>query len=170
MAKRRHRRDPEPGKFEDPLSNYDEPEYADKLEHSLSEDSVTVINTTPFHAVSPDITVREAMHQMSEHTIACLVVIDGDDKPIGILSERDILMRFALEFDEVADQPLGNVMTKDPVVVHESENPARVLNQMYSGKFRHVPVVDADGKIIGIIGPRRTTSYLQSYFADVASG
>ncbi|MHC4993627.1 MAG: CBS domain-containing protein [Planctomycetota bacterium] len=169
MGKRRHRRDPEPGKFEDPLSNYDERVYADALERSLAEDTVTVINTTPYHTVSPDLTVREAMEQMSEHVIACLVVVDEQHKPVGILSERDILMRFALEYDQVADQSLGEMMTKDPVVVHESENPARVINQMFSGKFRHVPVVDADGKLVGIIGPRRVTSYLQKYFEDVSN-
>ena len=51
-------------------------------------------------------------------------------------------------------------MTPDPTVVFENDVPAKVINLMGTGHFRHIPVVDADGRLKGIIGGRRVTQYI----------
>jgi len=169
MAKR-PRRDPEPGKFEDPLSNYDEPRYDDGLERSLCEDPVTkVITTQPMSTVAPDVPLRDVIRRMREENINCLVIVEND-RPIGIFTERDALNNCAKNYDELAGQPIHEVMTVDPVVVTETHPPARVANLMTNGGFRHIPVVDINGKLIGLIGPRRLTSYLKQHFAGVVGG
>jgi CBS domain-containing protein len=165
MAKR-ERRQPDPGEFEDPLSNYDPRQFEDQLEHSLSDDKVTAIEHRPFLAVLAGETVRATVDMMAEHNIACVVVVNEQAEPVGIFSERDVMTRVAGQWPQVVDKPMSEVMTATPAVVYSSETPARVLNVMVSGGFRHVPVVDADGKLMGMIGARRLTTYLQSYFPD----
>jgi CBS domain-containing protein len=165
MAKR-YRRPPEPGEYEDPLSNYDPPEFEDEFEKSLRADAATRIEHRPFLAVPANETVRSALAMMAERDVACIVVVNDEAEPIGIFSERDVLNRVAASFEQTADQPVGGVMTGNPTVVYGSDPPAKVLNVMVNGGFRHVPVVDADGKLMGVIGARRMIGYLQDQFPE----
>ncbi|MBC8342150.1 MAG: CBS domain-containing protein, partial [Proteobacteria bacterium] len=77
----------------------------------------------------------------------------------------DSLPRVSLEYAEARARPLREFMTPDPGVVYEAVRPARVLNLMAAGGFRHLPVVDPDGKLTGMIGCRRVTDYLQQHLA-----
>ncbi len=163
-SNRRQRREPTPGEFQDPLSNYETPAYADDLERSLIEDRVTVIQSNPFMQVQSSTTIREAMRIMAEQDIACLVVTDEQNKVVGVLSERDVLMRVAEDYAALAGVPVRAVMTPQPTVVYETTKPAHVMNLMSEGLFRHVPVVDADGRLTGMIGARRLIAYLQKFF------
>jgi len=168
MAKR-ERRPPEPGEFEDPLSNYDPPEFEDDFERSLCEGSVTEIEHRPFLSVLAGETIGATLKMMGEKDIACVVVVDEDAAPVGIFSERDVLDRLTDRLQELADQPVSQVMTPDPAVVYSNDHPAKVLNVMVGGGFRHVPVVDADRRLIGVIGARRLTAYLQGHFPEARS-
>ena len=159
----RERRGPEPGEFKDPLKNYDPPAHADDFERSLCEDSVAVIEHRPYLSVAPTTPVREALRLMAEQNIACLVIADADERPIGVLTEQDVTQRIAPDYLQTAHLPVADVMTPDPLVVYESETPARALNVMGTGCFRHLPVCDVDGKLIGVIGARRIIAYLQQY-------
>ena len=162
MAKRK-RRPTEPGEFEDPLDNYDSPTYADDLERSLGEDAIpAVMKIEPFKTIPASSTVAEAVATMSELGIACLMIADEQGHLVGVFSERDVLNEAAGEYDADADQPVSQVMTPDPSVVHEADPPARALNLLATGGFRHIPVVDADGRPVGILGPRRVTAYLKA--------
>jgi len=168
--KRRERRTPDGGEFEDPLSNYDPPAYEDDLERSLCEFTVQdSIRYEPFLSVKPDLPVRNVVKLMAAHNGASVVVVDDHNRPLGIFSERDVLIRVAERFEEVADQPVSEFMTPEPVMVHLHDNPAKVLNLMTSGEFRHIPVVDADERLQGIIGTRRLTAYLERHFPEAAS-
>lgn len=168
MAKR-HRRPPEPGEFEDPLSNYDPPAFDDDFERSLCSDAATRIEHRPFLAVMDSETVGAALKMMAEKDIACIVVVNDAAEPIGIFSERDVLKRVAGSVGEAAEKPVSSVMTENPTVVYASDPPAKVLNVMVNGGFRHVPVVDADGKLMGVIGARRMIHYLQDQFPEAVS-
>ena len=148
--------------FEDPLKNYDQPVLEDDLERSLAEDRVTVMEHTPFKAVPPNTAVEVAMKIMAELDIACLLIIEND-KLLGIFSERDILAKVAPDYAKVRDHSIRSVMTQSPMVVYETDTPAKALNLMAIGGFRHVPIVDVDNRVIGVLGPRRVTAYLQKY-------
>lgn len=165
---KRNRTAPDTRAFEDPLSDYEAIEHTDAMERALCEDPATAIGTRPVLTLGPDDTVRRAVTEMADANIACIIVVDSDEKPIGIFSERDVLRRVSVDYTDVLDKPLRDVMTPDPVVVNETDRPARVLNLMASGGFRHLPVVDPDGKLTGMIGCRRVTDYLQQHLSPSA--
>jgi CBS domain-containing protein len=158
---RRERRPVEPGEFQDPLENYDQPEYADVFERSLSEDTVQQVDSAPFTAVDQTTTVEQVIELMAGQDIASAVIVDHRQRPVGIISERDVLNLIATDYASQKDLPISDVMTRDPYCVYETDSPAQVLNLMGTGGFRHVPVVDTDRKLIGVIGVRRMNRYLR---------
>ena len=66
---------------------------------------------------------------------------------------------------EKADQPVSSVMRKGPVYVYETEDVAATLSVMAVSGFRHVPVLNLEDKLVGIVTPRRVTQFL----SDLAS-
>jgi len=71
-----------------------------------------------------------------------------------------------LRFDEVKDRPVREVMTSNPVVVYESDPAGAALSAIAVAGFRHVPVVDLNGAVVGVISPRRVFEFLQLPGAD----
>lgn len=160
---KRVRRETPPGKFEDPLSDYSEPEFDDDFEKSLLQDEISKVMTyQPFQTVTSDTTALEAMKLMSELDIACLMVTE-DDRLVGIFSERDVLYKVVEDFEKASKLPIKDLMTQDPIIVYETDCPAKALNLMAVGGFRHVPVLTVDDHIAGILGPRRVVKYVKNY-------
>jgi CBS domain-containing protein len=97
--------------------------------------------------VRPDISVLEAARAMNQHRIGCVVVTDEWDprRVVGILTERDILIRLvAAEKDPVGTR-VKDIMTRD-VNTCTKETPVQDLRAMMrSQRIRHVPVCDGSG-------------------------
>ena len=151
--------------FQDPLENYDPPEYNDPLAEALVELTVSEMEVTPYASVTPDTTVKAAMERLVGDHIACLMVED-EGRLVGVFGDRDVLDRVALEYDEVHDQPVSEHMTTEPVYVCESDSAAAVLNVMAVSGYRHVPVVSGDGKVVGIVSPNRLTRFMRQHTAS----
>jgi len=154
--------DPSPDDFQDPLENYEPKEYDDPLERALVEEKVTEIKATPFTSIASDATVEEAMRKLGELHHSCLLVEENGGL-VGVFSDRDVLKKVALEYNEVKDRPVSELMTVDPVFVYETDSSAAALTVMAVLGFRHVPVLDLDDKIVGIISPQRVTEFLVSH-------
>lgn len=164
--KQRHR--PAPEEYADPLSNYEPPVYLDPMEQALCEEAVTAIQSQPAPSVPPDTTVQRAMQVLDGLDIACLLVAE-DDRLLGVFTERDMLKNVAEEYDQIREQPVSNVMTSDPVAVYETDNPATALCVMATYGLRHVPVLDVNDKIVGVVSPKRLVSFIEQHFGDVDS-
>ncbi|MEE9212531.1 MAG: CBS domain-containing protein [Phycisphaeraceae bacterium] len=161
---RRVRRETPPGEFEDPLKDYSPPQYDDELERALIETHVTAMQTQPITAMGPGTTIEQAMRTMAEREIACVLVTEGD-RLLGLFSERDVLNKVADRFEQIKNHSVTEVMTPEPMVVHDIDSPATALNLMAVHGFRHVPILNVDEKLVGIVGPRRVSNYLQAHFA-----
>ena len=146
--------------FRDPLEDYDPKHYDDPLERSLAEDSVLLIQATPYASVPPNTPISQAVKRLAELHVACLLV-EEDDKLLGVFTDRDVLNNVALECDQVKDRPVSDFMTANPVYVHETDSVAAALCVMAVCGFRHVPVLSLEGKILGIVSPQRVTNFLQ---------
>lgn len=152
----------EPGEFQDPLENYDPPTYAGGLEQALAEEPVAAIQPRPFATVTPKTSVAEAVQKLASLHIGCLLV-EEDNKLVGIFSDRDILDKVALESEQVTGLPVSKVMTTEPVYVYDTDRAGAVLNVMAVSGFRHVPVLSAEGDIVGIVSPQRVTNFLKCH-------
>lgn len=153
--------------FQDPLENYDPPKFDDPLERALAEETVAAIEFQPFVCVSPDTKVADVLKQMVDLNVSCVLVAE-DQALVGVFSQRDALNKVALEFDIVKDKTVSEVMTSNPIFVYETDSSAAALSVMAATGFRHVPVVNLDEKLVGILSPSRVTAFLRSYFEDSA--
>ena len=162
---RRKRRTTQKGDFKDPLKNYDGPQHVDDLERSLIEGIVGDMKIQPFTAVAPQTSVQRTLEEMAQLTIACVLVVE-DDRLLGIFSERDVLMKVADRYEQLKDRPISELMTPKPTYVHRTDSPAKAVNLMAVSGFRHVPIVNVDDKVVGVLGPRRVTTYLRNHFEN----
>jgi CBS domain-containing protein len=145
--------------FQDPLENYEPKKYEDVLEQALVEQQIGSIRHEPFTVISAQAPIHEAVEKLAGLHIACLLVAEND-KLVGVFSDRDVLRNVAFEYEQVKDRPVSEVMTRDPIYVYESDSAASALTVMALCGYRHVPVLDLNEKLIGIISPQRITDFL----------
>ncbi len=151
--------------FQDPLENYDPVDYDDPLEEALATQPVSAMQSTPYASISPDTSIRDAVRQLAGMHIACLLV-EKDQKLLGVFTDRNVLDRVALEYDQIKDRPVSEVMTIDPVFVYNTDSSAAVFTVMAVHGFRHVPVLTSDKKIAGIASPHRISGFLREHFRE----
>ena len=102
--------------------------------------------------VNPSITVKETIKTLYEKHIGCVVVIDKNNKCAGIFTERDAIRLVAENVS--LDQSLDNVMTKNVITLQENSSINEVRNIISVHKVRHLPVVDQQGKLTGLLSVR----------------
>jgi diguanylate cyclase (GGDEF)-like protein len=99
--------------------------------------------------------LREAVETMAEHQCSYLLIIEAET-PVGILTERDIVRAFARE---IQGQPLSGMdvdalMTPMPMCLNEEASFEFALSLSHSRKLRHLPVIDAAGRLVGLVTQR----------------
>ena len=99
--------------------------------------------------ISPETSVHDAVAILVERNIGAVVVVDSDRRPVGILSERD-LIREANAGPDFLDRPADLVMTRDVVCGSPGDDVDAVLQTMTAQHFRHLPITEA-GALIGIV-------------------
>ena len=147
------------GDFVDPLSDYEPREYSDVLREALAEENVSAIRSRPYAEISPDKSVYSALQALAGLKVASLLVVD-DGRLVGVFTERDVLERVALRSDETKRMTVREVMTSNPVVVHETDPAGAALSAIAVAGFRHVPVLDVRNVVVGVISPRRVFEFL----------
>ncbi|MBI4351876.1 MAG: CBS domain-containing protein [Elusimicrobia bacterium] len=95
-------------------------------------------------------TVHSALQKMAEKNIGALLVID-DGKLVGILSERDYARKVALMGKVSKDTAVREIMTERVLYVRPDESIEDCMALMTEKHFRHLPVIDGKGKILGMI-------------------
>jgi CBS domain-containing protein len=99
-----------------------------------------------------DDTLLEIARKMHEGRAGSVVVVDESGKPLGIVTERDVVYACAKGLS--ATVPAWSVMTEDPITVRDTALVTDAINKMREAEVRHLPVVDAQGKLVGIVSFR----------------
>jgi CBS domain-containing protein len=114
-------------------------------------------------AVPPGTTIGEAARIMKENRVGCVLVEDGG-KLVGIFTERDILTKLVGTGYDPAHVRVDGVMTRDPESLSPEDPIAFAMQRMSVGGFRHVPLVDSDGRPVGILSVKDIVDYLVEHF------
>jgi CBS domain-containing protein len=99
---------------------------------------------------SASASVREATRLMNEHGIGSLLVIAGG-RLEGIFTERDVLRRVVAEGRSPDATSVGEVMTRDLICCSPGDAVDEVADVMRVRRVRHVPVVDAGDRVVGLV-------------------
>ena len=101
--------------------------------------------------IEPAADLAAAARVLVERRIGALVVTGVDKRVIGILSERNIVRALAERGAESLAVPVAEVMTRKVVTCGLDETVIEIMARMTAGKFRHVPVVDEQDRLAGIV-------------------
>lgn len=109
--------------------------------------------------LTADANVREAVNIMSEKNFGAIIITDKDQKVEGILTERDLMRRLLYNKKDADKTKISEIMTKDVLVAQEDDNLLDWLRIMSNERFRHLPIVDKDGKLVNLMSQGDFVSY-----------
>jgi len=101
-------------------------------------------------SIGPDQTVAEAIRHMCEHRIGALLVRDQQGGPLGIITERDILLAADRDLDGFGKAKVSDLMSADLVCALPDDNVGYVMQVMTQSRLRHLPIVE-NKRVIGLI-------------------
>ena len=114
------------------------------------EDFLKLHKNRQIWTISKDQSVRQALTLMSEKNIGAIIIVDSNDFPIGIFSERDYARKIILKGKSSKGTLLEEVMTKELITVTRDYKIDQCMEIMTEKKIRHLPILE-DKKIVGII-------------------
>lgn len=104
----------------------------------------------PLAVVSPKDNVLHALGLMAEHDVGALMVLDGEQL-VGIFSERDYARKIILHGKNSRDTLVSEVMSDKVAYVTPDNSLDECMALMTEKHFRHLPVLDNDGRVLGMI-------------------
>ena len=114
------------------------------------EDFLKLHKNRQIWTISKDQSVRQALTLMSEKNIGAIIIVDSNDFPIGIFSERDYARKIVLKGKSSKGTLLDEVMTKELITITKDYKIDQCMEIMTEKKIRHLPILE-DKKIVGII-------------------
>jgi CBS domain-containing protein len=101
-------------------------------------------------------TLTTAAQVMREKHIGYLIVVkpdlvDGSVKPVGVITDRDIVVAVVAKGEDPRTLTVGDVMTYEPVVAHHDENMPDILARMRRIGIRRIPVLGSREELLGVL-------------------
>ena len=124
----------------------------------LNRDVITIVPTAP---------ISEAAYLMMREEIGSLVVVDDQMFPVGIVTDRDLVVSAIAEGKNPEESIVEEVMTKDVVYVEEETNILDILSTMSEYSIRRMPVTK-DGRLTGIISVDDLIVVIATELVDLA--
>ena len=111
---------------------------------------ILAIKGTRVLSIHPEATALEAAQLMNEHKIGALLVMN-DERVVGMFTERDILRRIVAEERSPSHTPVADVMTTEVACCRPETTIEEARGAMKNRRIRHLPVVNNDGDLLGLI-------------------
>ena len=147
------------------------------ITESLKNITVSTIMTPNVITVNEKQTLREASKFMYQHNIGGLIVLMDTsnnenaeiDKPIGIITERDIARLVAFSSNLSTDTIISEVMSKPLITINQNSSIKEVTDLMQKNDIRRLPIVDNKGKLVGIITAKDILRSLMEFLKSLMS-
>lgn len=99
--------------------------------------------------VAPDATMRRAMEAMEASSARICLVADADDRLLGTLTDGDV--RRAILRGQSVDGTVEAIMNREPRCAGPDASPDSLMNTLAARSLHHIPIVDAEGKVVGLV-------------------
>jgi CBS domain-containing protein len=104
--------------------------------------------------VRVETTAEQGIRTMLDRHVGAVAVIDEEHRVAGIFTERDVLRRLSLSQRDPGRTPVRDVMTTPVEMATRSTTPSEALATMVQRHYRHLPIVDDDGRLLGMLSVR----------------
>ena len=99
-------------------------------------------------------TVAEAIQVMLDNSVGGVAVVDAERRVAGIFTERDVLRKLALSGLDPHKTPVRQLMTTPVDMATTETTPGEAFEEMVSRHYRHLPIVDKEGRLLGLLSIR----------------
>ena len=159
------------GEFEDEYSatiddDLSGPEALGEAGRALTTDTIAVLSPAEPICLSEAATVHEAVQTMLARRQAGVVITDAVGRLVGIFTERDVLTRVVGKSLDARRTPLSAVMTRNPEALTARDRVAYAVHCMSVAGYRTIPLVDPEGRPIGIVTVSDVVRWLANLFPE----
>lgn len=133
------------------------------LKKILKEEKVQNLPLRPGLCLDQATPLGVVLETMKRGRTGCVLLVGGDKKVSGIFTERDALTRVAEQKVDLKT-PIGKLMTPNPKVLRTGDSIALAIRLMSQGGHRHLPIVDQEGGVRGVVSVRSILVYLAEHF------
>jgi CBS domain-containing protein len=110
-------------------------------------------------AVPVEASTADAIYLMLDRRVGAVAVVDEERRVAGIFTERDVLRKLALSGRDPHDTPVRELMTTPVELATQTTSPGEALATMIDRHFRHLPIVDPDGRLLGMLSIRNVLQW-----------
>ncbi len=128
------------------LANYQNIE----MEFTMAVLKIQDIMTSPVITQRINSTVSEAASTMCAHNIGSIIIVDSKGKPVGIVTERDMLKKIIMTNKNPTATEIDQIMSRPIITGHSKMDLEEAANLMISKEIKRLPIVDS-GKLVGMI-------------------
>jgi CBS domain-containing protein len=111
-----------------------------KVEHVMTREVITVESGS---------SLKDAVELMNTHEIGCIVILEKG-RPVGIMTERDLLKKVVATSEKVKQMTVNEIMSMPVIAGHPSDDVESTARTMLSKKIKKLPIV-CDGKLVGVV-------------------
>lgn len=129
--------------------------------------SLCTIGTRSVVTTEPTKFVAQVACLMNDRSVGSVVVVE-DGKPVGIITDRDLVIRVLCRGRDVAETRASDVMSAPVVTIPEHEESLKAATVMRENQVRRLPVVGEDGRLVGIICLDDLTFHLSRCYHEMA--
>ena len=133
-----------------------------RVEDVLGHEHISALRLSDPARVSPGATLAETIRLMRQAHIGCALVMEGN-RTIGILTERDVLNRVVGAGVDLS-APVSEFMTPKPQTLRPEDTLGRAVKMMTETGYRHVPLVDREGRDAGVVCAKDLVEYIAEHF------
>lgn len=109
---------------------------------------------SPPAAVGLEATAAQAVRMMLDRHVGAVAIVDADRRVAGIFTERDVLRKLSLSGRDLETTPVRDVMTTPVELASPEISPGEALTTMVDRHFRHLPIADDHGRLLGVLSIR----------------
>ncbi|MGL4407744.1 DUF294 nucleotidyltransferase-like domain-containing protein [Zoogloea sp.] len=137
-------------------------------QQTMTTSLLNLVKKLPIY-VAPDLATRSALETMVNAGVGCLVVAGADEKPLGVLTQSDLLKRIVLPGFDLT-RPIREVMTTAPHTLSTTACAYDAALEMATHGVRHILVVDSEGRLRGVISERDLFALQRIGLRQIRSG
>jgi CBS domain-containing protein len=113
----------------------------------------------PPATVTMEASASDAVRLMLDLHVGAVTVVDSEKRVAGIFTERDVLLKFALSGRKLEETPIRDAMTTPVELASPETTPGEALATMVDRHFRHLPIADRHGKLLGMLSIRNVLQW-----------
>jgi CBS domain-containing protein len=112
-----------------------------------------------------DISLAEAVAKLREANVGFLALVDDENRLVGVFTEWDVFDKVAGKVEDLNAHKVTEFMTRKVSTLKATDTIAYALHLMAIHHFRHIPIVDNDEKLQGVISFRSVVHYIEKNFS-----